>query len=517
MINKDLINNLPRNPGCYLYIDKNDNIIYIGKAKNLKNRVKSYFSNKNLDIKTQTLVKNIDKIDFIITNNEIEALLLENNLIKKYRPKYNIDLVDSKRYAFIEKTDEFYPKFKIARTNNTKGKLFGPFISAKERDYILETINKTFKLRTCNNLPKKSCIRYNIGLCSAPCINKISNKEYLENVKSAEFILMGKVSEIINDFGKKMREMSGELNFEKSIEYRDIINSLNKLKEKQDVERQKKYNENIINFRIKENKVYLLLFKIYKGILDEKQEFVFDYSNNFFEEFLLSFYSENEIPRKIIVPIKIEDSLINYFSKIKNNKIDVIIPKKGELKKLLDLVDKNIEISFFNEVEKLEELKKILNLNDIPNVIECFDISHLSGKDIVASMVQFRYGKPDKTNYRKFKLKTVYSNDDFASIREVVYRRYYRLKIENSSFPNLIVIDGGIGQLNSAIESLKKLNIKIPIISLAKKLEEIYIPGQEKTIILNNKNKAKLLLQAIRDEAHRFAINYNRKLREIKK
>ena len=514
-MNKNDLLKLPHSPGCYLYKDKNNTIIYVGKAKDLKKRVSSYFNRKDLDIKTKVLVSKIVEVDFIVTNTEVEAFLLENNLIKKHQPKYNIDLKDSKRYASIEKTNEEYPKFKIARKNYDKGKIFGPFTSAKERDYILETLNKTFKLRTCNHLPKKECLRYHIGFCSAPCINKITKDEYQFRINSAENILQGKTSEIIKIIETKMQDCSKQKNYEKAIECREIINSLKLLKEKQEVERQKKFDEDIINYKIKDNKVYLLLFKIYKGILDEKQEFVFDYSETFFEEFLSAFYSENTIPKKIIVPEIVNENLQDYFSNIAKHKVEIVIPQKGELKELLELVAKNIDISFFNDIQRVEILQKTLGLNQIPTTIECFDISHLSGTKIVASMVQFKNGKPNKSNYRKFKLKTVISNDDFASMREVVYRRYSRLKRENQPMPDLIVIDGGLGQLNCALESLNKLDIKIPIISLAKKLEEIYVPGREETIKLDNKNKGRLLLQAIRDEAHRFAITFNRSLRKI--
>lgn len=515
----NLPTNLPENPGCYLFLDKSKKIIYIGKAKNLKKRVTSYFTKKDHDSKTQALVEHINEIDFIATNTEVEALLLENNLIKKNKPKYNIHLKDSKSFAFIELTNEEFPRLLIARTeivkkSKTDSKLFGPFISGDSRNQILEIINKTFQLRTCKNLPKRKCIRYDIGICSAPCINKIGKIEYNEDVKKAELILKGKISEVKSQLKESMKKHSQKQNFEKALLIRNQISSLEYLKEKQNVERQKKYNEDIINYIIKNEKVYLILFNIYKGTLENKQIFEFDYRDNFLEEFIIQYYPEKSIPKKIILPKRLDPSIQEYLSQLKKSKVELIIPEKGELKELLELVKKNIEIQFFGDLEKIEELKKQINLQSLPEVIECFDISHLGGTEVVASMVQFRNGKADKSNYRKFKIKAPDKNDDFAAMAEVVKRRYERLKKENKSFPDLIVVDGGLGQLNSSISVLEEINIKIPIISLAKKFEEIYIPGKQIPLRLNEKNKARLLLQQIRDEAHRFAIKYQRERRK---
>jgi len=506
---------LPQYPGCYLYKDSDNKIIYIGKAKNLKKRVTNYFTKKDHDPKTRVMISHIHYLDFIVTKTEVEALILENNLIKKHKPKYNIDLKDSKSYAFLELTKDNYPRFKIARTNKKDSQnLYGPFTSGKARDDILQIINKTFKLRTCNKLAVKACLRYSIGICSAPCINEISENQYNEDIKSAKKVIKGEIKEVIKDITKKMQEASSKKDFERALNFRNQISSLEYLNERQNVERKKKYNEDIINYLIKDDKIFFLMFNIYKGTLENKQEFIFDYSENFLEQFLTQYYSENPIPTEIILPQETDPTILEYLKQKKKSKVQIIIPKQGEKKELLDLVKKNIEISFFGDTEKLNLLKRLINLQETPYVIECFDISHLSGTNIVASMVQFRNAKPDKTNYRHFKLRTVTQNDDYASMREVVKRRYSKLKNENLDLPNLIVIDGGLGQLNSALQILNELNLKIPIISLAKEFEEIHVPGQTRPIRLESKNKARLLLQAIRDEAHRFAIKYNRLLRK---
>jgi excinuclease ABC subunit C len=508
--------NLPTNPGCYLFLDKSKKIIYIGKAKNLKRRVSSYFNKKDLDSKTKAMLSHAKEIDFIATNSEVEAMILESNLIKKHKPKYNIDLKDSKSFAYIELTKEEFPRIAIARSQKIKQRkeisnLFGPFVSAEARNQILDIINKTFKLRTCKKLPKRKCIRYDMGICSAPCINKITKKEYLKDVEKAELVLKGKSNTVEKRLKESMKIYSGEQNYEKAIIAREQLSSLKYLKEKQTVERQKKYNEDIINFIVKNEEVYLILFNIYKGTLENKQSFKFNYKDSFLEEFLIQYYSENKIPKKIILPRKIS-KIGEYFTRMKKSKVEVIVPQKGELKELLKLVKKNIEIQYFGDFEKLGELKKKLNLQKIPEIIECFDVSHLGGTEVVASMVQFRMGKPDKTNYRKFKIKAQDKNDDFAGIFEVVKRRYSRLKKEKKKFPDLIVVDGGKGQLNSSLKALNEVGVKIPIVSLAKKFEEIYLPDG-KVLQLGGKNKARKLLEQIRDEAHRFAIKYQRERR----
>jgi excinuclease ABC subunit C len=316
-----------------------------------------------------------------------------------------------------------------------------------------------------------------------------------------------------------MKSASDNLNYERAIELRNQIEAIELLNEKQNMERQKKYNEDIINFIIKGDRVYLISFNVYKGTLENKQEFEFSYHPEFFDEFIIQYYSENSVPKELIIPEKIPESLIEFLELKRESKVKVTIPKKGEKKKLLDLVKKNIEVTFFGNIEKLIDLRTTLQLQEIPSIIECFDISHLSGTSTVGSMVQFRSGLPDKDNYRRFKIRTVAGVDDTSAIAEVVKRRYSRLLKEKSEMPNLIIIDGGLGQLNAAINELVNLNVRIPIISIAKKFEEIYLPGANGPLKLDKKGKALQLIQQIRDEAHRFAVQYHKLLRskELKK
>ena len=505
---------IPKAPGCYLFKDSSGKIIYIGKAKNLRKRTASYFQKKQLDPKTDVLVSKIDSVDFIVTDTEVEALILENALVKKHKPKYNIDLKDAKNYAYIQVTDEDFPRLLIARKKTAKGKFFGPFTSAQERDYILSFLKKTFKIRTCRRMRKKPCLRHHIDLCDAPCAGLVSIDEYAENINKIKLILGGKIKQLLDSLNLEMQKHSGNLNFEQAMEIKKQVNALELLCERQNIDRRKKYNEDIINYLIRDGRVYLILFNIYAGLLKNKNEFSFNYTPDFLEEFIIRYYSENEIPREIILPEEIDSSIISFLEKRKGRKIKVTIPVRGGKKQLLELVIKNIEVSFFSDTEKLEELKNKLHLKETPDVIECFDISHLSGTATVGSMVRFRNAKPDKSNYRRFKIKTVEGIDDVSAIAEVVRRRYARLKNENKKFPDLIIIDGGRGQLNSALSELKKLDLKIPVISIAKKFEEIYVPALKYPLKLDRKEKALQFIREIRDESHRFAVKYNRLLRK---
>lgn len=508
------IDRFPNNPGCYLFKNKSNKVIYVGKAKNLKKRIKNYFQSKDLDIKTKTMINRAKSIDFVVTDNEVESLILEDTLIKKHQPQFNIRMKDAKSHSFILLTDEEFPRILIARNKRLKGKYFGPFVHAHERDYILNFLKKTFALKTCKKMPKKPCLRHHINLCDAPCIGLISKKDYADRISKVKMILAGKTKDLVKKLKSDMKKYSDEKKYEYALRIKHEIESIEHLSEHQKMQREKRYDEDIINFQIKDDKVYLLLFNIYKGVLSNKSDFVFDLNSDFYEEFILQYYSENIIPKEIILPKKISEPLISFLENKKGKKVKITIPQKGEKKQLLRLVDKNIDITYFADINKVNTLRTRLHLNENPEIIECFDISHLSGTSTVGSMVQFRNGKPDKTNYRHFKIRTIHGVDDTASIAEVVRRRYTRLKNEDAAFPDLIIIDGGKGQLNSAIVELDKINIKIPIISIAKRYEEIYIPGHMQPIRLMKKDKALQFIQEIRNEAHRFAIKYNRLLRK---
>jgi len=505
---------LPHNPGCYLFTDEQGKIIYVGKARDLKKRVANYFQKQDHAPKTRALVLASKGVQFIVTNTEVEALLLENTLIKKHQPRYNIKLKDSSRYAFIELTDESFPRIRVSRKASGKGSFFGPFTSARERTFVYQLIRKTFGLRTCKRLPRRACLRYHLGHCAGPCMGKISQADYQARVKRAAFALAGKSRELLESMQREMAELSERQEFERAIQLRDEIAALQHLEERQQVEKSRKYDQDVISYRAEDGSVFLMLFKVYRGSLEGKEEFVFAQSDNFLEEFLVQYYSEREPPEELIVDEPLEESLVDFLTHLKGRKVHVTVPRHGEKKQLLELARKNLDIGFFGDRMKVQALAEALHLPKLPQVIECFDISHLAGTFSVGSMVQFRGGRPDKSNYRRFKIKSVHGIDDFASIAEVVRRRYSRLQEEMQEMPDLILIDGGKGQLSSALGVLRELRLKIPIISLAKGEEEIYAPGLDGPLAIKKNEKASLFVQEIRDEAHRFAIAYNRLLRK---
>ncbi|MGB9175430.1 MAG: excinuclease ABC subunit UvrC [Methanoregula sp.] len=505
---------LPHAPGCYLFSDQAGGIIYIGKAKDIKKRVTSYFQKKDHDAKTKALVENIAEVDLMITNTETEALILENTLIKKHQPHYNIDLKDSKRFAYIELTKEPYPRIGIAR-RTTKGEAtyFGPFVSAMARDEILRLTKRIFALRPCRKLPKRACLRYHMGSCSGPCIRAVSEENYRVQVERAAALLRGRSAELIKSLQEEMAVCSQKMEYERALTLRNQIAAIAGFSERQHVARPRETDEDVIGYTISGDTLYLMVFTVERGLLSGKQEYSFDYREDAFDEFLVQYYADNIPPSELILPHDVDEALPSYLSERKGRIVHVTVPKSGEKKKLLELVEKNIGHSFLKNELKMKDLQANLGLPDPPVVIECFDISHLSGTSMVGSMVQFRNGEPDKKNYRRFLIKTVEGIDDFASIAEVVRRRYKRQTEEDGEMPDLIVIDGGKGQLEAALGALDGLGLCIPVIALAKREEEVYLPGEMLPRRLDRKGMALLYLQEIRDEAHRFAIAYNRLLR----
>jgi excinuclease ABC subunit C len=508
------LNAIPHTPGCYLFSDAGGTILYVGKAKDLRKRVTSYFRKKDHDQKTKNLVALIASVDLMVTHTETEALLLENNLIKKHQPKYNIDLKDAKRYAYIEITREPFPRTGIARqTRNEDADYFGPFVSAAERDAILRVIKRVFLLRSCRKLPRRACLRYHLKSCSAPCVGAVNEGDYRLQVDRASALLRGKRSELLDQLRAEMAEYSGQQEFEKALVLRNQIGAIEHLAERQHVERPKEADQDVIAYMVAGDRVYLMVFSVEKGLLSGKQEYSFDHHDDFFEEFLVLYYADRIPPQELIIPCEVSAGMAGYLTERKGRSVQVTVPKMGEKKKLVELVEKNIGHAFMKNELKVKDLQAGLGLVQSPEVIECFDISHLSGTHMVGSMVQFRGGMPDKKNYRRFRIRTVEGIDDVASIAEIVKRRYHRLSEENTSFPDLIIIDGGKGQLTAALGVLDGLGLSIPVIALAKREEEVYLPGEMLPRRLDRKGMALRYLEEIRDEAHRFAIAYNRLLR----
>ena len=531
--------NLPTEPGVYLYKNQRSEIIYIGKAKHLKKRVSQYFQKtKNQSLKTQFLVKNITAVETIITNNEVEALLLENKLIKQHKPKYNISLKDSKTYAYIKITDEDYPKIITARNarkskNHPNEIFFGPFTSGFKRKTLTTLANKLFKLRTCKNLPKRACLNYHIGLCSAPCINKVNKQEYQSQVNHAKEFLKGDTKTIQKKLESDMKLASKQLRFEKALEIRDQIYTISLATDKQTVDLIKNKDQDIIAIESDStNTISIIsLFQIKRGVISGKKDYRFENEDpaQLLEEFITLYYSQKEIPNEIIINKQFyknneeKETIEKYLEKIKGMKVEITLPQRGQKLKLIQLAQKNAKHALENTT--LKQSQENLNLPEEPNIIECFDISNLGSEHVVAGMTQFRYGKPNKSAYRKFEIQVTKqkgTHDDFASMYEAVYRRYKRLKKDHqenpnsTSFPQLIIIDGGKGQLGMALKALKTLSLHIPIIGLAKQEEEIFLPSENEPRKYLKQSPMMLMIRKIRDATHDYVISYNKKKRQMK-
>jgi len=517
--------NLPHKPGCYLYKDKHGQVIYVGKAKDLQKRIAQYFVKKELDPKTQLLVKNIVDVEFITTDNEVEALLLEQSLIHQYQPKYNIDLRGDIRYAYIKVTDEKFPRLITARKIDKQGRFYGPYTEGSARRMILKTLGDIFKIRTCNQMPKKVCLQYHIGRCTGPCQGFITEADYLFNIKNAERLLKGETRDIIADLSQRMKLASSKQQYELAKNYRDQITAVKLIEERQKIDVPKNFDQDVLNWLVVGNRIYFQLFNIDKGVITSRHKFTFANYSGVVEDFIKQYYSINFIPREIIVPEKLhEQNLIaKYLQETKAKKftvsylprVDLTVPVKGEKFKLLELVKNNLEINLGLE-PGVVDLQNKLGLEKLPKVIEFFDVSTLQGKYNAGAMIQMNNGRFNKNEYRKFKIKWSEAQDDFAMIYEIVLRRYYRLVKEKSKLPDLIVIDGGRGQLNAALKALKELRLNVNICSLAKREEEIYLPNKIQPLKLDKKLAGLKLLIKGRDEVHRFVIKYHRQLRKLK-
>ncbi len=512
--------NIPNEPGVYLFKDEKGEIIYVGKARNLRSRVSSYFSGKDHSPKTQHLVKHIRDHQFIIVDNEVEALLLENRLIKKHWPRYNIALKDSKTFAYLLMTDEKFPRLLTVRKPGKKGTYFGPYVDGGLRHELSELATRLYKLRTCTTLPKKACLNYHIGLCTAPCIGAATPTQYLLQVEGAKKLLSGKTEETVKQLEREMQRASAELKFEVALEKKRHLEAISHLQERQKVDLVKRIDQDIVALVKQESMAIIELLSIKRGVLMAKKEFKFEYEPEVFGNFIKMYYSQRQIPSEIIVNQAFwadeaeREALEGYLGALHQGIVALTLPIRGEKLELVKLAEKNAQVS--SESRALTELKDALNLSDVPSTIECFDISNLGSEHVVAAMTQWVNGKPNKSGYRKFLIRGQSAQDDFAAMAEAVLRRYSRLVAEKESLPNLIIIDGGLGQLNAALGSLGKLGLQIPIFALAKENEEIYLPGSSEPLRYPKSGRMMLLVRAIRDSVHKFVLNYNRKRREMK-
>lgn len=509
---------LSTKPGCYIYKDITGEIIYIGKAKNLRKRVSSYFSKDHQDIKTTVLVSNIKSVDTIITPNEMEALLLESQLIKKHKPKYNIDLKYGVRYAWIVLTNETFPRLLTVRNPGIDGEYFGPFVNGYGRKQLIDILQKKFFIRTCRTLPKKACLRYHINICKAPCIKEQSQEEYMIQVEQVRKYLQGKNKELIKELQNDMKEFSKKQQYELAQQRKDQIQALETVQERIVVENTRDNEEDVINYKKIMHKgrelIRFLVFSFRRGVLVDKEEYDVSEEKYVLDEFIKRYYEVAIIPRTIIVPHEIDDEkIIPYLENLSEHKVEIVVPQRGLKKDMLDLATTNLEAGLSEAQILAHEFMDTLQLDKPIRTIECFDISHLSGTNMVGSMSYFKDGKPLKSMYRKFNIQTVVGIDDFRAMKEIVGRRYKRLVEEKKEFPDLIVIDGGAIQLDFAQQAIKELGLNIPMIGLAKKFEEIYFPNVKEPTQFDKKSAMmKTIIQA-RDETHRFGITFHRKKR----
>lgn len=517
---RESVSKFPFSPGCYVMKDGSGTVLYVGKAKSLRKRVSSYW--RATDPKTAALVSEIVEIEYVITDNEVEALLLEMQLIQKYHPKYNIDLQSPGRYAYLKVTDEEYPRLVIARKiEKDKGLYIGPFPSAAARNAILRETYRVFRLCKQKSRIKKTCFRYHLGLCSGACARLISSEEYRASIKQTVKFIKGDFEGVIKETEKKMREASARQQFEKATIYRDQLLALQKL-EDQKISRPKQSDQDVINFIEDGSTLTIQLFHFSRGIISGRKEYTFDLSRfnvhtsqAALQEFLTQYYSSHGAPHEIIVPTRLPEEQLTreYLSKTNGRTVAITIPKQGLKLRLLDMVKKNLLSQFGNSGGRLYELKNALRLEVLPTRIVCIDISHLGGTETVGSLVHFINGEPAKSGYRKFIIHSVKGVNDFAAVHEVVSRYGKRVLEEKEKRPDLIIIDGGRGQLNFAKKALDELALQIPSIGLAKRLEEVYVSWSPTPLHLHPKNQALQLLRAIRDEAHRFAVTFQRKRR----
>lgn len=541
---KESLKLLPSLPGCYIYYNSDNEIIYVGKAKILKRRVKSYFNRKHHDsVKVNILVSQIDHLEYIITNTEVEALILESHLIKKHKPRYNILLKDDKKYPYFLITDEDFPRIQIVRKRNInpeKGKYYGPYTNIRAMHSTLDFLKKIFPLRQCKT-PKfknRPCLYYHIGKCLAPCQNMVTSKEYKAIVQQAELFLSGKQTELMKQLREQIQKYSDTEQFEKAARLRDSYFDLQKTLEKQKVVYENtKLNEDIISLQHEDGILAIVIMMIREGRLIDKKDFTYEVEEEdkteFFETFFKEYYNtlSLEFPDRIVSneleAVGNKALYEEWLEIISGKKVKISYGKSVQGKELQSLADKNAQVILDNaklsKMSKIRDdfnqigsyLKEKLKLNNFPYRMECYDISHIQGTNTVASMVTFINGLSKKSEYRKFKVKSTEGKpDDFLSMKEVLTRRLSRLGEKGWDKPDLIIIDGGKGQLSSVMQIVEEMGITgIDFVSLAKRQEEVFLPHCSKSILLPRESSALFLIQRIRDEAHRFAITYHRNLR----
>ena len=538
---REKVAQLPAEPGVYLYKDASGRVIYVGKAKSLRHRVRSYFlEDKLADIKTGTLISEAVDLDHILVDNEKEALALENNLIKQYQPRFNILLRDDKTYPYVKLTRERFPRVYVTRRLRKDGATyFGPFFPANLAHRLVHFIHRHFQVPSCKvdltRFHPKPCLQYHIHRCLGPCVEALTTDEaFAGAVRDTRLFLEGRHGDLARELRARMEQASAEMRFEEAAGLRDLLSTVEEIEERQKVAAAKGDDIDILASYAEPPLVALNLFHLRHGQVVDRREFFWEDQlafdpPEFYSSLLQQLYLDAQyIPTEIHVPVDFEDreALEELLSEKRNRKVEIRTPQRGQKKALFDMVENNAKHSFEARFRVLkpssrairEALQDALNLPSAPERIECFDISHIQGTDKVASMVVWEDGRMKKSDYRKFIIRTVVGNDDFASMREVVTRRYSRLQQEGQPMPGLVLIDGGIGQLHAAADALEAIGIiNQPLASIAKREEIIYVLGQEdEPIVLDRFSPILHLVQSIRDEAHRFAVTFHRTRRNAR-
>jgi excinuclease ABC subunit C len=526
---------LPLLPGVYLYKDAHGDVIYVGKAKNLRARVRNYFADERLaDAKTGSLMAEARDIEYILVDNNKEALALENNLIKQWKPRFNILLRDDKTYPYIKLTNEKYPRVYVTRRLLKDGaSYYGPYFPGNLAHRLVSFIHRHFKIPSCKvdftRTHTHPCLEFHIHRCLGPCVQGLTTDElYAAGVRDVRMFLEGRLKDLAGGLERRMREAADSTRFEEAAALRDLISTVEEMEEKQKIAAAEGENIDIFGYYAEPPLVAANLFHLRNGRVVDRREYfwedVFDFeAPEFFSSLLKQLYLDQQyIPSRIHVPVDFEDRevLEELLSEKRGRKIEIQTPQRGQKKALLALVETNSKHAFHQRFRVMEPSQKAvqealqdaLGLLELPKRIECFDISHIQGTDKVASMVVWENGRMKKADYRKFIIRTVIGNDDFASMREVVTRRYSRLQLEKKPFPSLVLIDGGLGQLHAAVEALEAIGvINQPVASIAKREEIIYVCGQEnEPIQLDHHSPVLHLIQKVRDEAHRFAVTFHR-------
>jgi excinuclease ABC subunit C len=538
---REKVAQLPLSPGVYLYKDAGGRIIYVGKAKSLRLRVRSYFSEDKLgDVKTGTLISEASDVDYILVDNEKEALALENNLIKQYKPRFNILLRDDKTYPYIKLTNERFPRVYVTRRLRKDGATyFGPYFPANLAHRLVHFIHRHFLVPSCKvdltRFHPKPCLQYHIHRCLGPCVEGLTTiDEYSGAVRDVKLFLEGRHTDLARGLRTRMEAAAEEMRFEEAASLRDLLSTVEEIEQRQKMAAAKGDDVDIFACYAEPPLVALNLFHLRNGQIVDRREFFWEDQMQFdepefFSTLLLQIYLDQQyVPAEIHVPVEFEDRevLEELLSEKRGRRVEIRTPQRGQKKALLDLVQNIAKHSFDARFRVLkpsskaiqEALQDGLNLPNAPSRIECFDISHIQGTDKVASMVVWEDGRMKKGDYRKFIIRTVIGNDDFASMREVVTRRYQRLQEEKQPMPGLVLIDGGLGQLHAAAEALEAIGIvDQPLASIAKREEIIYVYGQEdEPVVLDRFSPILHLIQSIRDEAHRFAVTFHRSRRNAR-